>query len=89
MYSNVYYRVLRVFSENCPCPTLTIIPQSSPGEMEVDVEDSPTTSPVKQNGMVVEVAGPVVIQYKDKKNREKVCSDLNFDLIRYSNLVMI
>ena len=40
--------------------------------MEVDVEDSPTTSPVKQNGMVVEVAGPVVIQYKDKKNREKV-----------------
>ncbi|KAL5248522.1 hypothetical protein ACHWQZ_G017642 [Mnemiopsis leidyi] len=44
---------------------------SSPGEMEVDVEDSPTTSPVKQNGMVVEVAGPVVIQYKDKKNREK------------------
>lgn len=44
---------------------------SSPGEMEVDVEDSPTTSPAKQNGMVVEVAGPVVIQYKDKKNREK------------------
>ena len=40
--------------------------------MEVDVEDSPTTSPAKQNGMVVEVAGPVVIQYKDKKNREKV-----------------
>lgn len=48
--------------------------QSSP-EMEVDVEDSPAQSPVKahskENGVVVEVAGPVVIQYKDKKNREK------------------
>ena len=46
--------------------------QESPKEMEVDVEQSPTSSPVKQNGMVVEVAGPCVIQYKDKKNREKV-----------------
>ena len=47
--------------------------QSPTGEMEVDVEDSPLSSPLKQNGtMVVEVAGPVVIQYSDKKNREKV-----------------
>lgn len=48
--------------------------QSSP-DMEVDVEDSPIQSPIKahskENGVVVEVAGPVVIQYKDKKNREK------------------
>ena len=36
------------------------------------MEQSPVSSPVKQNGMVVEVAGPCVIQYKDKKNREKV-----------------
>ena len=59
--------------------------------MEVDVEESsPTTSPVKHNGegkggfpepmgggTVVEVSGPVVIHYKDKKNREKVKFTVN------------
>ena len=33
---------------------------------------SPIKAHSKENGVVVEVAGPVVIQYKDKKNREKV-----------------
>ena len=47
--------------------------------MEVDVDDSllsNTTSTTKHtNGTmepVVEVSGSMVIQYKDKKNREKV-----------------
>ena len=47
--------------------------------MEVDVDDSLSLSNTKHtNGSstmepVVEVSGSMVIQYKDKKNREKVC----------------